>query len=406
MAKYRHAKGLSPLHILLIVGISVVVLGLIAGTVFAVGHFKSDKEDPTTPTSTPTVPISTVDEAPTVAPTENENEKYTALAKKYMNTMSQDEKIYQMLMVTPEALTGVDVATLAGDATKEAIEKYPVGGIYYSTQNFEDEQQTTDLIKNSQSYSKTAMFIAVSDEGGDNSPLASRFDANTTDNIYNKSGDAVVENYAGSLALNLTKFGVNFNLAPNANIDGEYIFSTTDKSAGALAVSALRGFSSKGVISAVKYFPVQNDSSKNLDELRASELTTFASVIDSGTDVIMMSSAKIPAIEDTPSYLSQRTVTELLVKEMRFDGVVISANMADSDAETVVSAIKAGNNLILCPNDIEATVEAIKSGIAGSEITQEQIESSVTKILALKFKYGILGTATTATEATTETTAQ
>ena len=404
MAKYRHAKGLSPLQILLIVGITVVVLGLIAGTVFAVSHFNSDKEEPTTPTTVTKKPISTIDQTPTEPATEDENEKYTALAKEYMSTMTQDEKIHQMLMVTPEALTGVDVATLAGDATKEAIENYPIGGIYYSASNFEDEQQTNDLIKNSQSYAKTPMFIAVSDEGGDNSPLASRFNATTTDNIYNKSGDAVVENYASSLALNLTKFGVNFNLAPCANIDGEYIFSTSEKSASELAVSALKGFSSKGVIPAVKHFPVQNDSSKTLDELREAELTTFASAIDSGADVIKMSSAKVSAIEDTPSYLSQRTVTELLVKEMRFDGLVVSADMSDSEAQAVVSAIKAGNNLILCPADIEATVEAIKIGIAGNEISQQQIESSVTKILALKLKYGILETATPKPETNTETT--
>ena len=109
MAKYRHAKGLSPLQILLIVGITVVVLGLIAGTVFAVSHFNSDKEEPTTPTTVTKKPISTIDQTPTEPATEDENEKYTALAKEYMSTMTQDEKIHQMLMVTPEALTGVDV---------------------------------------------------------------------------------------------------------------------------------------------------------------------------------------------------------------------------------------------------------------------------------------------------------
>ena len=78
-----------------------------------------------------------------------------------------------------------------------------------------------------------------------------------------------------------------------------------------------------------------------------------------------------------------------------------AADMTDSDAQAVASAIKAGNNLILCPADIEATVEAIKIGIAGGEISQQQIESSVTKILALKLKYGILDTATPKPETNT-----
>ena len=182
MSKYRHAKGLSPMQILIIVAIVIVSLAIIGGGAFAAIQLTKDKEEPTVAptiaTTAPTVAPATIDEPATEA---DSNAQYTELAKKHLENMTIDEKIYQMLVVTPEALTGVDVATAAGDATKTSIEKYPVGGIYYSADNFEDATQTTDMIKNSQSYAKTSMFIAVSEEGGENAPVASKLSTTKVD---------------------------------------------------------------------------------------------------------------------------------------------------------------------------------------------------------------------------------
>ena len=131
MAKYRHAKGPSPLQVFLIVLVVILSIGVVAGAAFAVYHFGFDKEEEV-PTQAPVVPtIATFDEAPTEPATEDLDAKYTELAKKYVSNMSEDEKIYQLLITTPESLTGVDAATMAGDATKTALEEYPVGGIVY-----------------------------------------------------------------------------------------------------------------------------------------------------------------------------------------------------------------------------------------------------------------------------------
>lgn len=70
-----------------------------------------------------------------------------------------------MMIVTPESITGVEKATEAGEATKTAIEKYPVGGLIYFSKNIVSENQIKNMINNSQSYSKIPLFISVDEEG-------------------------------------------------------------------------------------------------------------------------------------------------------------------------------------------------------------------------------------------------
>ena len=47
-----------------------------------------------------------------------------------MAEMSQYEKVCQLFIAQPSALTGVATVTAAGETTQKALEKYPVGGIF------------------------------------------------------------------------------------------------------------------------------------------------------------------------------------------------------------------------------------------------------------------------------------
>ena len=395
MSKYRHAKGLSPMQILIIIGVVVLSLALIGGGAFAAMYFSSEKEEPTTPptvaTPAPTTAPATVDELPTEAV--DADAKYTDLAKKHLENMSLDEKIYQMLVVTPEALTGVDVATAAGDATKTAIEKYPVSGIYYSANNFEDATQTTEMIKNSQSYAKTAMLIAVAEEGGENAPVASKLNTTKVDFTFVQDGGKQTFENASTVAKDLKKFGINTNFAPSSNIPAD----TKPEIVGENVVQAVKGYKSNFVVSAPKYFPVSADSTKPAVELEKSEFVPFVSAIKDGADAIILSPYKASQIEDAPAFMSKRIVTDTLTMGLQFNGVIITPNLSDEaitgeyDNKTLArNSIDAGVDILLCPNNIDEYYTAIKEAFESGEITKERIDNSVTKILALKYKYGIL----------------
>ncbi len=408
MATYRHAKGPSALQIIITVLIVVLSIAILAGAAFAVYHFAFDKEEPveTQPPTTPPT-VATLDEAPTEAQTENPDLQYEVMAQDYLKGMSEDEKIYQMLMVTPEALTGVDVATVAGDTTKAAIEKYPVGGIIYDAQNFEDAEQTTELIKNSQSFAKTAMFIAVAEEGGKNSPVSSKLATTAFEDMstYVKDGEQKIFDIASIIAKDISKFGFNLNLAPVANLEGDNSFGNDAATVSPFIAQAVNGYQSNNVISALKYFPVATDTDKAAAELTASEFLPFTAGIQNGVGAIVIDNVKVNPIDsENPAFMSERFISELLIKELKFSGVVMTQSLSDeaitskySTDEIVTGTINAGVNVLLAPNNIDEYTSSIKSALAEGKITQEQIDSSVTKILTLKFKFGILGTATSTT---------
>ncbi len=423
MATYRHAKGPSALQIIIIVLVCLVALALVVGAAATLLNF-SPNNNPLVETTPATQPPTAVTEPATEAATEPETEpptedpdaKYTDFAKSQLNDMSKDEKIYQMLLVTPEALTGVDVATVAGDTTKECITDYPIGGIFYSADNFEDKEQAKELIEKSQSFSKIPMFIGVCEEGGENSPIANTLKDSDKfkDTIYEKEDSAEVKTYCSTIATNLTKLGINLNLAPSANIDDENAFSGEAKAVSDLTSSAVKGFADKGIAPTLKFFPTSEDTDKSSDDLTEDELQPFAQCINDGAGIVIVGNVNISGVDgENPAFMSKKVITDMLVKDMKFDGVVMTPDLSDTDItdeysteEIVTATINAGANLLLCPDDVEGYAKAIKKAIKDGDLTIEQIDDSVTKILSLKYKYGIIPEPATPTpsEITTEET--
>ncbi len=72
-------------------------------------------------------------------------------AQAVLRTMSLEEKVYQLFVVTPEALTGVGTATLAGDTTRAALTEKPVGGIVYFAKNLVNAEQAQAMLETTQS---------------------------------------------------------------------------------------------------------------------------------------------------------------------------------------------------------------------------------------------------------------
>ena len=108
-------------------------------------------------------------------------------AKELLADMTLEQKIYQMCFTTPEALTGVEAATRAGDATKEAVLENPVGGLLYAEKNLEDEAQVKELLEGTQNFltegGKMPTFLAIDEEGGDIAPVASVLETTAFDTM-------------------------------------------------------------------------------------------------------------------------------------------------------------------------------------------------------------------------------
>jgi len=78
--------------------------------------------------------------------------------------MPLEDQVAGLFLTTPEALTGVDQATKAGDGTEEALAEYPVGGIVYAASNIQSEEQFSQMLQDTISRSKYALFLILDDE--------------------------------------------------------------------------------------------------------------------------------------------------------------------------------------------------------------------------------------------------
>ena len=101
--------------------------------------------------------------------------------------------------------------------------------------------------------------------------------------------------------------------------------------------------------------------------------------------------------EKYPAPMSQTIVTDLLKNELGFTGVVMtddlrmkSISQQFSTSDIAVQSIKAGCDLLLCPQDPEEAASAIMKALSSGEITEDRINESVRKILDAKTKAGIL----------------
>ena len=349
---------------------------------------------------------------------DHEKESEDALVDEMINQMDLHQKIYQMFIVFVDSLTGVTNTTVAGDITKNALKEYPVGGLLFQKENLTSEEQVINMIQGMQSYSNIPLFIASDEEGGRVARVMETLHPYSLDAMltYKDMGkDKAYEN-ATLIAESIKKYGFNTAFAPVADVwsnpentvIGDRAYSDDFEQASELVSTAVQGFKDKGMICSLKHFPGHGDTkvdshygaayvSKTLEQLRKEEFLPFKAGIDAGADMVMIGHLIVPDIDEVPATFSRKIVTDILKKELNFEGIVISdaLNMqAISDyydsSSAAVHAVKAGVDILLCPLDLDESVTALVNAVQSGEILEERIDESVRKILKLKLQKGII----------------
>lgn len=337
--------------------------------------------------------------------------------------MTLEEKAAQMFMITPEALTGTGQVLEAGDMTREAIDKYPVGGLIYFTQNLQDPEQVRSMTGNVQKFARERtglpMLLSVDEEGG----TITRFGGNFSFD-YDSSADMAGIGASGdpqqayALGEKIGKFlgslGFNMDNAPDAdvltNLENTVVkdrsFGSDCDTVSEMALAELEGLEDQGVKGLLKHFPGHGATTADthegyaytdatLEEMKSNELVPFADGIEAGVDIIMVGHISCPQVtgNEEPASLSEKMITGVLREEMGFDGVVITdaMNMGAiaenySPAEASVKAVLAGADMILMPEDFQQAYTGVLNAVKSGKITQERIDASVTRIIGLKLE--------------------
>lgn len=338
-------------------------------------------------------------------------------AEELLSGMTLREKLCQLMIVRPEVLTGESPVTAAGETTRLALETYPVGGLIYSVDNLVTQEQTREMISNTQSYSKLPLFISADEEGGNVGRLMYKLGTTWVNSMYSYKDQGADTAYSNAKTIGTDMVSCLFNtdFAPVADVwtnpentvIGDRAYSDDFEQAAELVASAVRGFTDAGVICCLKHFPGHGDTStdthegaavvsKSLDELRAGEFLPFVSGIEAGADMVMIGHITVTLVDPEPATISKAIITDVLRGELGWDGVVISDSLdmgalaGYGNGEVCVKFLEAGGDILLGIPDIETALTALEAAVTDGRLTESRIDESVQRVLELKISHGII----------------
>lgn len=338
-------------------------------------------------------------------------------AQTLLDGMTTQEKICQLLIVHPEALTGGGTVTGMTDELAAALRAYPVGGLLLSAGNMTSGEQLAALTAALSNGCKTAPLISVDEEGGRVARLMNTVGTTKLGSMYSyrAQGTQGAHDNAQTIARDIAAYGFNTDFAPVAdvwtnkrsNAIGDRAYSDDYDEAAELVAAAVEGFHDGGVICCLKHFPghgsTKTDShdgaatvDKTLPQLRQEDLKPFVSGIAAGADMVMVGHLTVPTMDDAPASVSHKIVTNLLRYDLGFRGVIVTDGLQMqalaqyTDGEKAVLALAAGNDMLLEISDIPGTVAAIEKALADGTLTQAALDQSVLRILQLKLAHGIV----------------
>ncbi|MFC7218921.1 glycoside hydrolase family 3 protein [Streptomyces polyrhachis] len=135
------------------------------------------------------------------------------------------------------------------------------------------------------------------------------------------------------------------------------------------------------------YLLDQGDTRVGDAELRAVHLPPFARAVDAGVGSVM---ATYSSVRGAKVHGERRLVTGVLKEELGFGGFVVSDYAAiqqlpgDGFAAQVESAVNAGIDMIMVPDDYRGTVGAIVAGVEQGRIPRARVEDAARRILLVK----------------------
>lgn len=327
------------------------------------------------------------------------------------NTMTLEEKFGQLFMVA--AYSNKDSAH--SNAIEKLILDYKIGGLIFFQGGPVRQAKLTNRF---QSKSKIPLFIGSDAEWG----LGMRLDS-TYRYPWNMTLGAIqdmklLEKVGAQMGQQSKRLGMQFNFAPVLDINsnpknpiigfrsfGEDKFKVTER-----AIAVMNGVQSQGVFSTGKHFPghgdTDTDSHKKLpiinsskERLKDIEFYPYKKMFHEGLVSVMVAHLSVPSLESRPNFpssISYNVVTDILQKEMGFQGLIFTdaLNMKSVSnfklpSEINFEAFMAGNDVLLFPENVPAAIDKFRLAYSLNLFTDERLAFSVKKILKFKYKVGL-----------------
>ena len=205
---------------------------------------------------------------------------------------------------------------------------------------------------------------------------------------------------------------IDVNNNPGNKVIGNRSYGSDPDTVSRKGCAFIRGMQSEGIIACAKHFPGHGDTSvdshKGLPVLNFSrerldkvELVPFRAAIEAGVKMIMVGHLSVPSLDPsgTPASISRIIVTDLLRREMGFNGLIVTdalnmkgvLNACGGDgAKAALEAYKAGADILLMPLDAGAAVKLIADKIKSGELSESELDEKVRRVLLAKAQAGLL----------------
>lgn len=395
---------------------------------------KSEESETQTTTEKQETTSEITEEKETEKATEKTKAKRASSVQAYIDSMSLEEKVGQLFVVFPEALSGTDgnaglndsssnnAVTSATQNVKNAVKKYHIGGVVMFAKNVKTPSQITEFNKNLQAASDIPLFIAVDEEGGKVARLARNSNFSLT-----KYSSAAAVGAGGStdkaysmgrtIGSYLKKYGFNMDFAPVADVNsnpnnpviGDRSFSSDPAMAAKLSGACARGLKSQGIIPTFKHFPGHGDTAEDshkslavnnhsMDRLMNDDWLPY---INNNMDgcAVMVGHIALPNVTGSmkSAAIDREVVTGLLREKLGFDGLVVTDSMKmqgvsdyyDTGTASIM-AINAGCDIVLMPQNFVKSYNAVLAAVKDGRISEERLNESLVRIIGMKFDYGII----------------
>lgn len=350
-------------------------------------------------------------------------------ASRTLRKMTLEEKIGQMIMVWAR-VQFLNVESPEYLQLRDEMVKYNIGGFGMTEATDgpmlikSEPLEAAALTNRLQKDSKYPLLFAADFERG----LSMRLEGATAFPAAMAFGAAGDENLAREFgrisAIESRAIGVQWNWFPVADVNSNPAnpiidtrsFGEDPALVSKMVAAYIEGAHSGGLLTTVKHFPGHGDTDTDshlalarvpasIERLNSVELVPFRGAIAAGVDAVMVGHLIVPAIEpdaDRPASISSRVVTDLLKHQLGFRGLavtdaldmagltrVFSGSEADISSAEAIAAVRAGNDMIIIPGDLDAAYNGLLDAVRRGEIPQKQIDASVLKILLMKASAGL-----------------
>lgn len=345
------------------------------------------------------------------------------MAKDITKEMSLKNKIGQLFMVSVYQLDEAESKnqTSVTDNMKKTLKKYPAGGVVMFAKNIDTRDQTKKMIKELQKASYVPLFMAVDEECGTVSRIASNPKMKMTSypcaqEVGKTYSDKQIAKMGQTQGKELKELGFNMNLAPVADVltnqnnteIGDRSFGTDCKKVASIVSTLIKNMQKQQISATLKHFPGSGETGgdthrgstetyQTIETLRDKDFRPFKSGMKAGVDAVMVSHLMLSNVTDEkePSSLSSRVVSDILRDELEYSGIIMTDAMnmkAITDnysaAEASIKAIQAGVDLIVMPDNYKEAYNAVYKAVKSGKIKESRIDKSVRRIIYTKLKRG------------------